>query len=366
MMPHIGLQTAPTHGALVDGQMTQNSPDMLYLAPILNQSGAGLPFAGGPLYFSHCRTFGRRIAAETLSIKDAEGRAPAPLRALRAPRPGIAGLDLSWPLLMGIINVTPDSFHDGGRRLDPMAAIAHGRALASAGAAILDIGGESTRPGAGAVPVAEELARVIPVIETLAGEGFVISVDTRRAAVMAAAVKAGARLINDVTALRHDPESLACAAELAVPVVLVHSRGEPSNMQTMTRYDDLIMDVFDALAARVAACETAGMDRGQLLIDPGLGFAKNAAQCAELLRRMTSFHALGCPLLIGASRKSFIGNLAGAVRSDDRLPGSLAAAFWAMQQGAAVLRVHDVAETAQVMAMFRSLCYKGLERADGG
>ncbi len=316
------------------------------------------------MYFGYCRTFGRRIAAETLSIEDAERRAPAPLRALRAPRPSIAGLELSWPLLMGIVNVTPDSFHDGGRRLDPKKAITHGRALASAGAAILDIGGESTRPGASAVPVAEELSRVIPVIETLAGEGLVISVDTRRSAVMAAAVKAGARLINDVTALRHDPESLACAAELAVPVVLMHSRGEPSNMQTMTQYDDLIMDVFDALAARVEACAAAGIDQSQLLVDPGLGFAKNAAQCAELLRQLASFHALGCPLVIGASRKSFIGNLAGAVRSGDRLPGSLAAAFWAMQQGAAVLRVHDVAETAQMMAMFRSLCYKGREQTD--
>jgi dihydropteroate synthase len=301
--------------------------------------------------------------AETLSIEDVERRAPASLLNLRAPRPAIAGLERPWPLLMGIVNVTPDSFHDGGRRLDPDAAIAHGRALASAGAAILDVGGESTRPGAEAVPVEEELIRVIPVIEVLAAEGLVLSVDTRHPAVMAAAVKAGARMINDVTALRHDPDSLACAAELAVPVVLMHSRGEPSRMQSMTRYDDLVMDVFDALAARVAACAAAGMERGQLLIDPGLGFAKDAAQSAELLRQMASFHALGCPVLIGASRKSFIGDLTGAARSEDRLPGSLAAAFWAMLQGAAVLRVHDVAETVQAMAIFRSLCYKGSENS---
>jgi dihydropteroate synthase len=315
------------------------------------------------LHFDHCRTFGRGVVGECLTIGEAERCAPASLQRLRAPRLGIAGLDLPWPLIMGIVNVTPDSFHDGGRRLDPDAAIAHGRALAAAGAAILDIGGESTRPGADAVPVEEELARVIPVIEVLAAEGLVLSVDTRHAAVMAAAVKAGARMINDVTALRHDPDSLACAARLAVPVVLMHSRGQPSNMQSMTRYDDLMMDVFDALAARVAACATAGMDPGQLLIDPGLGFAKDAAQSTELLRQMASFHALGCPVLIGASRKSFIGDLTGAARSDDRLPGSLAAAFWAMQQGAAILRVHDVAETVQTMAMFRSLCYKGPEHS---
>ncbi|MDA1097616.1 MAG: dihydropteroate synthase [Proteobacteria bacterium] len=323
-----------------------------------------MPFAGGPLYFNQCRLVSRRGAVETLSIVDAERRAPASLLNLQAPRPNIAGLDHPWPLIMGIINVTPDSFHDGGRRLDPNAAIAHGRALASAGAAILDIGGESTRPGAAAVPVAEELARVIPVIEALTAEGLVLSVDTRRAAVMAAAVKAGARMINDVTALRHDPDSLACVAELSVPVVLMHSRGEPATMRSMTRYDDLVMDVFDALAARVAACTDAGIDRGRLLIDPGLGFAKEAAQSAELLRRMASFHALGCPVLIGASRKSFIGNLTGAASPEDRLPGSLAAAFWATQQGAAVLRVHDVTETVQMLAIFRSLCYKELEQTN--
>jgi len=262
---------------------------------------------------------------------------------------------------MGIVNVTPDSFHDGGRSLDLDAAVAHGRALAAAGAAVLDIGGESTRPGAQAVPVAEELARVIPVIHALARDGLVVSVDTRKAEVMERAVEAGARMINDVTALRHEPDSLARTAKLngaqAVSVVLMHSRGEPADMQSMACYDDLIMDVFDDLAARVEACVAAGIDRDRLLVDPGLGFAKDAAQSAELLRQMTVFHALDCPVLIGASRKSFIGGLTGADRSEDRLPGSLAAAFWAAQQGAAVLRVHDVAETAQTMAIYRSLCY---------
>jgi dihydropteroate synthase len=262
---------------------------------------------------------------------------------------------------MGIVNVTPDSFHDGGRNLDPNAAIARGRALAASGAAILDIGGESTRPGAEAVSVEEELARVIPVIEVLAQEGLVISVDTRKAEVMEQAVKAGARMINDVTALRHEPDSLARAARLtvtqAVSVVLMHSRGQPSDMQSMTRYDDLIMDVFDDLAARVEACVAAGIDRGRLLIDPGLGFAKNAEQSVALLRQIAAFHALGCPILVGASRKSFIGSLTDAAGSEDRISGSLAAALWAAQQGAAILRVHDVAETAQTMAIYRSLCY---------
>ena len=333
--------------------------DNIYLAPILNQHGAGLPFAGGPLSFSHCRTFGREIAAGILDLDEAERQAPAGLRKLRAPRATVAGLDMPWPLLMGIVNVTPDSFYDGGRRPDADSAIAHGRALAAAGAAILDVGGESTRPGAEPVPEAEELARVIPVIEALSAEGLVLSVDTCKPGVMAAAVEAGAHMINDVTALRHDPDSLAQAADLGVPVVLMHSRGAPSTMRDLTRYDDVVLDVFDALAARLDACVAAGMARDCLIVDPGLGFANEARQSARLLRDMASFHALGCPVLIGASRKSFIGALAGTVGAAERLPGSLAAAFWAAQQGAAILRVHDVAETAQAMAMFRSLCYKG-------
>ncbi|MDP6689743.1 MAG: dihydropteroate synthase [Alphaproteobacteria bacterium] len=328
----------------------------------MNLSGAGLPFAGGPLHFAQCRLFGRNIPAEILGLEAAERRAPGELESLRTPRPAIAGLEPAksgpGPLIMGIVNVTPDSFHDGGR-LRPAAAIAHGRALAGAGAAILDVGGESTRPGAREVPVDEELERIMPVIEALAGDGLAVSVDTRKAAVMTAAVNAGARMINDVTALRHDPGSMACAAKLAVPVVLMHSRGTPETMQSMTHYDDLIMDVFDDLSARLADCLAAGLSRDNLLLDPGLGFAKMPEQSAALLRGMAHFHALGCPLLIGASRKGFVGKLTGAAATEDRLPGSLAAAMWAAQQGAAVLRVHDVAETAQTMAIFRSLCYKG-------
>jgi dihydropteroate synthase len=279
-------------------------------------------------------------------------------------RPPIAGIEGPWPLVMGIVNVTPDSFHDGGRRLDPQAAIEHGRTLADAGAAILDVGGESTRPGAKEVTEEEELARVMPVVEALAADGHVVSVDTRKAAVMARAVSAGARMINDITALRHDPQSLAVAARLDVPVVLMHSRGEPAHMQSLTQYDDLIANVLAELAARVKACLAAGMNKHHLIIDPGLGFAKDAGQSARLLSHMAEFHRLECPVLIGASRKSFIGELAGAARTDDRLPGSLAAALWAAQQGAAILRVHDVAETIQALAIFRTLCYKDGESTE--
>ncbi len=302
------------------------------------------------------------MPGEIISIDTAESRLPAGLDLLQAPRPMITGSEQpqskSGALIMGIVNVTPDSFHDGGR-LNADAAIAHGRALAAAGAAILDVGGESTRPGATEVPVAEEIARITPVIEALASDGLMVSVDTRKGEVMTAAVKAGARMINDVTALRYHPDSIDRAAELALPVVLMHSRGTPETMRSMTHYIDLIMDVFDDLSARIEACLTAGMTRENLLIDPGLGFAKKPDQSVALLRGMAHFHALGCPVLIGASRKSFVGKLAGSTVNEELLSGSLAATMWAAQQGAAVLRVHDVAETVQTMAIFKSLCYKG-------
>lgn len=291
--------------------------------------------------------------------------------AVTSPRPGIGdivGMNQPWPLVMGIVNVTPDSFHDGDRHADAQAAIAHGRALAAAGAAILDVGGESTRPGADPVGETAELSRVIPVIAALAGDGHVVSIDTRNATVMENAVNAGARMINDVSALSHDPQSLATATRANVAVVLMHSRGTPADMQSQVDYDDLISDVLAALTARIEACLGAGMDRAQLIIDPGLGFAKTAPQSAALLANMARFHALGCPVLIGASRKSFIGALTAAAGiaatdgSNDRLPGSLAAALWAAERGAAILRVHDVKETVQALAIFRALCYKESHR----
>ncbi len=287
----------------------------------------------------------------------ADGRTPPLTRA-------IAGIDQPWPLVMGIVNVTNDSFHDGGRYTDTEAAIAHGRRLADEGAVILDVGGESTRPGAEPVTEDEELRRVLPVVEALAADGHVVSIDTRKAAVMALAVEAGARMINDTTALRYDSAAMSIAASLDVPIVLMHSRGEPANMQTMTQYEDLVGDVAEELTARIEACKGAGIKRERLIVDPGIGFAKTARQCAELLRHMAVLHDLGCPLLIGASRKSFIGALAGTERTDDRLPGSIAAALWAAQQGAAIVRVHDVAETVQALAIFRALCYKDAQRTE--
>jgi len=279
---------------------------------------------------------------------------PAALKNLIAPRRPWAGFALDRPLVMGIVNVTPDSFSDGGAFLDPSAAIAHGRALRAVGADILDIGGESTRPGADPVSPEDEAARVVPVIRALAAEGAVISVDTRRAAVMAAALDAGARIVNDVTALGDDG-ALALVAERQAPVVLMHMQGEPRTMQQAPRYDVPILDLFDYFEARLESCEAAGLDRGQVLIDPGIGFGKTLAHNVELLRDLALLRGTGCGILLGVSRKSFLGKLAGGESPEERLPASLVAGLEGVRNGADVLRVHDVAETVQALKVQAAL-----------
>ncbi len=277
----------------------------------------------------------------------------------RRARPPVAGIALDRPLIMGVVNVTPDSFSDGGEAATAEAAIARGRALVAGGADIIDIGGESTRPGAAAVADDEELARVLPVIEGLADCGRPISIDTRKARVMRAAVAAGAAIINDISALSHDSAALAVAAGCDAGVVLMHGRGDPATMQQRAEYDDVVLDVFDYLEARVAACAAAGIPAERLIVDPGIGFGKTAAHNLELLRGLSMFRALGCPVLLGASRKSFIGKLAGVAEPGARLPGSLAAALWGLGQGADILRVHDVAETVQAVALWRAMAGHG-------
>jgi dihydropteroate synthase len=274
---------------------------------------------------------------------------------LAAPSSWPAGLPERRPLIMGVVNVTPDSFSDGGRFLEPAAAIAQGLRLHAEGADIVDIGGESTRPGAVPVSAGEEIRRVVPVIEALAGRGVLVSIDTRRAAVMAAAVAAGARMINDISALRHDPESLAAAGASGLPVVLMHSQGEPATMQVQPSYAIAPLDVFDHLAGRVVAWTAAGFDRSRLLIDPGIGFGKTVEHNLEILSRLGLYLGLGLPILLGVSRKSFIGRLAGGAPAEDRLPGSLAAAVHGLAAGAAVLRVHDVAAMQQAVAIWQAM-----------
>jgi dihydropteroate synthase len=270
--------------------------------------------------------------------------------ALRAPRPRIAGLALDRPRIMGIVNVTPDSFSDGGRHASPQAAIEHAFRLEEEGADILDIGGESTRPGAGPVSLRDELDRVIPVIEGLAGKTKArLSIDTRKAAVMRAATAAGADIVNDVAALMYEPECLAAARDSGATIVLMHAQGDPRTMQDAPVYDDVLLDVFDFLEARVAACLAAGIAKAKLVVDPGIGFGKTLAHNLQLLAGLSLFHGMGVPVLVGASRKRFIGSLTGVNEAEARVAGSLGAALAAVAQGAQIVRVHDVKATREAL-----------------
>lgn len=259
------------------------------------------------------------------------------------------------PVLMGIVNVTPDSFSDGGRFIDPQKAIVHGKKMVAEGAAILDIGGESTRPGASPVSIEEEIARVIPVIEGLKGCGAMISIDTRHAATMRAAIAAGAGMVNDVTALTYDPESLSVVSQSGVYVCLMHMKGEPQTMQEAPVYGDVVAEVFTYLKTRVAACEAAGVNRKRMVVDPGIGFGKALEHNINLLKDLNKIADPDVPVLLGVSRKRFIESLCPGAGAQDRLPGSLAAVLAAWQQGVRAFRVHDVAETAQALAVFKAL-----------
>jgi dihydropteroate synthase len=250
--------------------------------------------------------------------------------------------------LMGIVNVTPDSFSDGGLFLEPEAAIAHGEQLVRDGAEILDVGGESTRPGAEPVDVEVELARTQPVVADLEGLGYTVSIDTSKAAVAEAALAAGAEIVNDVTALRGDPDMAALCAERGATVVLMHMAGEPRTMQEDPRYEDVVDEVKAFLAERVEMAVAAGMDEEKVWVDPGIGFGKTLEHNLELLRRLGELRELGRPLVVGTSRKSFIGKVDGS-EVEQRIGGSVATAVLAAANGADVLRVHDVAETAQAL-----------------
>ncbi len=302
----------------------------------------------------------RAVAGEVTAWAVAQGGAVADhvallLGRLAHPPTAFAGQMLDRPLVMGIVNVTPDSFSDGGETPDAAAAIERGLAMRAAGADILDIGGESTRPGAAPVSQAEEARRVLPVIGALAGAGAVVSVDTRHAATMVAAGDAGARMINDVTALAGDPDSLVVAAGCQMPVILMHMQGEPRTMQADPRYACAPLDVYDFLAERIDACEAAGIRRADIAVDPGIGFGKTVAHNLHILARLSVLAALGCPIVLGVSRKSFIARLGRNEPPARRLGGSLAAALAGIAQGAHILRVHDVAETHQAVATWTAI-----------
>ncbi len=266
-----------------------------------------------------------------------------------------AGLDLSHPRVMGVLNVTPDSFSDGGAHAERETAIAAGRAMLAAGAAIIDVGGESSRPGSQPTPPEQEQARILPVVRALASAGACVSVDTRHAATMRAALDAGARIVNDISGLTFDPDAAGVVARAGCPVVLMHMRGTPDTMNALARYDDVVAAVSDELARCLAAAQAAGIAADRIVLDPGIGFAKTVEHNIALLRGLPALQHLGRPLLVGVSRKRFVGRITGVEVPRDRLGGSLAAGLFAVAQGAAILRVHDVPETVQALRMWQAL-----------
>jgi dihydropteroate synthase len=259
------------------------------------------------------------------------------------------------PKIMGILNVTPDSFSDGGRLASAGAAIEAALAMHAAGADIIDVGGESTRPGAAPVPLEEELGRTIPVVEALTAAGVPVSIDTMKAEVMRQALAAGATMLNDVSALSADAESLSVAARCNAQVVLMHMPGDPQTMQSLAAYADPVADVIAHLQARIAVAQEAGIPRTRLIADPGIGFGKGLEHNVAILKRLEAFHILGVPLLLGASRKSLIPAIAGPAPVTDRLPGSLVLALRGADAGVTWLRVHDVSETMQALKVWAAI-----------
>ena len=303
------------------------------------------------------------VSALPAMIANLPGRQAARLRtlaqAISAPRAsltmGARTVRLDQPQVMGILNITPDSFSDGGKHGEPEDAARAGFDMGLAGAAIVDVGGESTRPGAAAVWEGDEVARVVPVVQALAASGAAVSIDTRKAGVMEAALAAGAGLINDVAALAWDDRALAVAAKAGCPVVLMHSPDPAKGPHGDGGYRDVVVDVYDWLERRIDAVVAGGVDRSRILVDPGIGFGKTLADNLALLNGLTLFHGLGCAIVLGASRKRMIGALSNEAPVEQRLGGSVALALFGADRGAQVVRVHDVAETVQALRIWRGL-----------
>ena len=330
--------------------------------------GAALPLAGGVIAFTAAeliegtpRAAKRRLVTAQDLARSRDADLDPVLKRVTAPRPPFAGFAFTRPLIMGIVNVTPDSFSDGGLYDTTEGAIVHAAELAKDGADIVDVGGESTRPGSDAVVEGEELSRVIPVLEGLAGLRAAVSIDTRKASVARAAAKVGVKIFNDVSALTYDQDSLAAAAETGLSVILMHAKGEPKTMQDDPRSDDVALEVYDYLAERIAAAEAAGIDRSRIAADPGIGFGKTLPHTLTLLANLSLLHGLGVRILIGGSRKRFIGGVAGGETPLSREAGSFAVALVAAAQGAQILRVHDVAGTRQALSVWRA----GIAGKDG-
>ncbi len=311
-----------------------------------------LPLAGGWLWFDWVEEMHRDAPSRLIPAAELP---PDALERLTAPRAPIAGLGFDAPRLMGILNVTPDSFSDGGEHFDPQVAIARSHAMAAQGAQIIDVGGESTRPGATEVPVEEEIRRTAPVIAAIRGAGAIpLSIDTRKATVARAAQEAGATLVNDVAGFTFDPALAPFCAQAGLPVCVMHAQGTPEIMQKDPRYDNVALDIYDYLSDRIDALVALGIPRGQIITDPGIGFGKTLEHNLTLLQNLALFHSLGCPVLLGASRKRFIGTIGGTEAAGQRVHGSVAVALAGVAQGVQLLRVHDVAETAEALRLWQA------------
>ncbi len=342
----------------------------LHLRPVqfvdtpVGREGEVARLAGGMLWFAAYEVIeaGKRrtVPVTALDTLLQDDRAAQLHARVTAPRPALTlgdrTLRFDQPSVAAILNVTPDSFSDGGTHADdPAAAASAGVAMAAAGAALIDVGGESTRPGAPVVWEGDEIARVVPVVERLARSGTLVSVDTRKAGVMEAALAAGAGIVNDVAALLWDDRALDVVVRAGCPVVLMHSPNPAGGGHGGTGYGNVLTDVFDWLDARIEAVVAGGVARERIIVDPGIGFGKTLSENLALLNGLTIFHGLGCPILLGASRKRMIGALSNEAPADARLGGSLALALKGVEAGVQLLRVHDVAETVQAVRVWRGL-----------
>ncbi len=329
----------------------------VYHRPLLSDDSVSpegaLHIAGGWTWATHAERIERRAGRTVREIVPVSALPEETRAALAAPRPDFGGLAMDTPRIMGILNTTPDSFSDGGLHLSQSAALGRARAMLAEGADLIDVGGESTRPGAKTVDPDEEIARAVPVITEIAAEA-VVSIDTRKARVASAALEAGAAIVNDVSAMEYDPAMGKTVAEAQAPVILMHAQGTPETMQNDPSYADVLLDVYDALSARIAAAEAHGIPRARIMVDPGIGFGKTMAHNLTLLSGLSLLHGLGCPILLGASRKRFIGTLTGTGDAADRMPGSIAVALAAIAQGVQMVRVHDTLATKQALTVWQA------------
>ncbi len=316
-----------------------------------HRTSAALSVAGGWSWFDHAEVFERGQPTKIIQIDEIPSKV---LDAITCSRFPISNLTLDQPRLMGIINVTPDSFSDGGMFDQDKLAVTHGIKLEHSGADILDIGGESTRPGAELVPDQIEIYRIKPVIKGIREfSDVLISIDTRKSSVADAAIRFGANIVNDVSALKYDKDLASIVSQKNAPICLMHAQGDPSTMQASPTYDDVLLDVYDYLSERIEYAESKGFSRRDIIIDPGIGFGKTTKHCLRLIQNISLFHALGCPILLGVSRKRFIGELAEEPNPMRRLAGTVALGLQGISQGVQITRVHDIAEMRQALTLWQ-------------